>query len=44
MVAALKPNGRIVTLEFVPNEDRTGPAVAAMFPLMMLATTPAVSA
>ena len=36
MVAALKPNGRIVTVEFVPNEERTSPPVAVMFPLMML--------
>jgi len=41
MVAALKPAGRIITLEFVPNEERTAPPNAVMFPLMMLGTTPA---
>ena len=39
--AALKPDGRAVTLEFIPNEDRTSPLPAAMFALTMLATTPA---
>ncbi|GAC1669920.1 MAG: class I SAM-dependent methyltransferase [Candidatus Acidiferrum sp.] len=37
--AALKPGGKAVTLEFVPNEDRVSPPVPAMFSLMMLATT-----
>jgi 2-polyprenyl-3-methyl-5-hydroxy-6-metoxy-1,4-benzoquinol methylase len=37
--AALKPGGRAVTLEFVPNEDRITPPMSAKFPLMMLATT-----
>jgi|SRR5882672_1136956 len=39
--AALAENGRAVTLEFVPNEDRISPPDAAAFSLMMLGTTPA---
>jgi SAM-dependent methyltransferase len=38
--AALKPGGRVVTLEFVPNSDRISPPVPAMFPMVMLAGTP----
>jgi SAM-dependent methyltransferase len=38
---ALKPGGRAVILEFVPNEDRVSPPMAAGFSLMMLAGTPA---
>jgi 2-polyprenyl-3-methyl-5-hydroxy-6-metoxy-1,4-benzoquinol methylase len=38
--AALKPDGRAVTLEFVPNPDRISPPVAAAFSLMMLGSTP----
>ena len=38
--AALKPGGRAATLEFVPNEDRVSPPVAAAFSLTMLANTP----
>jgi len=38
--AALKPGGRALTLEFVPNEDRVSPPVAAQFPMVMLAGTP----
>jgi 2-polyprenyl-3-methyl-5-hydroxy-6-metoxy-1,4-benzoquinol methylase len=37
--AALKPGGRAVTFEFVPNEDRVSPPVAAAFSMMMLGTT-----
>ncbi|GAC1626659.1 MAG: hypothetical protein PVS2B2_20080 [Candidatus Acidiferrum sp.] len=37
--AALKPGGKAVTLEFVPNEDRVTPPVTAAFSLMMLAST-----
>ena len=37
--AALKPGGRVATLEFVPNEDRVSPPMAAAFSLTMLATT-----
>ena len=39
--AALAPGGRIVILEFVPNEDRVTPLPAAAFALIMLASTPA---
>jgi ubiquinone/menaquinone biosynthesis C-methylase UbiE len=38
--AALKPGGRVVVLEFVPNEDRITPPMAARFSLTMLVTTP----
>jgi ubiquinone/menaquinone biosynthesis C-methylase UbiE len=38
--AALAPNGRAVTLEFVPNEDRVSPPMPASFSLTMLASTP----
>jgi SAM-dependent methyltransferase len=37
--AALKPGGRAITLEFVPNEDRVSPPGAAAFSLMMLGST-----
>lgn len=36
---ALKPGGRAVTLEFVPNEDRVSPPMAAGFAMTMLTTT-----
>jgi 2-polyprenyl-3-methyl-5-hydroxy-6-metoxy-1,4-benzoquinol methylase len=39
--AALKPGGRAVTLEFVPNEDRVSPPTAAAFSMVMLGTTEA---
>jgi 2-polyprenyl-3-methyl-5-hydroxy-6-metoxy-1,4-benzoquinol methylase len=38
--AALKPGGRVVVLEFVPNPDRVSPPMAAGFSLTMLAGTP----
>jgi 2-polyprenyl-3-methyl-5-hydroxy-6-metoxy-1,4-benzoquinol methylase len=38
--AALKPGGRLVLVEFVPDEGRRGPATAVMFGLVMLAMTP----
>jgi|RhiMethySRZTD1v2_1073278.scaffolds.fasta_scaffold320744_2 2-polyprenyl-3-methyl-5-hydroxy-6-metoxy-1,4-benzoquinol methylase len=38
--AALKPEGKALTLEFVPNPDRVTPPVAAAFALMMLGSTP----
>ncbi|HME08612.1 MAG TPA: class I SAM-dependent methyltransferase [Bryobacteraceae bacterium] len=37
---ATKPGGRVAVLEFVPNEDRISPPVAAAFSLAMLASTP----
>jgi len=39
--AALAPGGRVVIVEFVPNDDRSGPADAVRFSLVMLAGTPA---
>lgn len=39
--AALKPGGKAVTLEFVPNEDRVSPPIAAAFSLVTLAGTDA---
>ncbi|HYA62646.1 MAG TPA: methyltransferase [Candidatus Sulfotelmatobacter sp.] len=38
---ALKANGKAVTLEFVPNEDRVSPPTAAGFSLLMLVGTDA---
>jgi len=38
--ASLKPGGRAVALEFVPNSDRITPPTSAAFALIMLATTP----
>jgi len=38
--AAMKPDGIVVTLEFIPNEDRISPPVDAGFSMMMLASTP----
>jgi 2-polyprenyl-3-methyl-5-hydroxy-6-metoxy-1,4-benzoquinol methylase len=37
--AALKPGGRCVTLDFVPNDDRVTPPAAASFAMMMLGST-----
>jgi hypothetical protein len=39
--AVLKPGGKAVTLEFIPNEDRVSPPVAAAFSLNMLVGTDA---
>ena len=39
--AVLKPSGKALTLEFVPNEDRVTPPMAAAFSLVMLAGTDA---
>jgi 2-polyprenyl-3-methyl-5-hydroxy-6-metoxy-1,4-benzoquinol methylase len=36
---ALKPTGRVVTVEFIPNEDRVTPPMAAGFSIVMLGTT-----
>lgn len=41
VAAALKPGGRVMVLEFVPNEDRVTPPMAARFSLTMLGSTPA---
>lgn len=38
---ALKDDGQVLTLEFVPNDDRVSPPGEALFPLVMLAATPA---
>jgi 2-polyprenyl-3-methyl-5-hydroxy-6-metoxy-1,4-benzoquinol methylase len=37
--AALKPGGRAVALEFVPNADRISPPMSAKFSMVMLAMT-----
>lgn len=39
--AALKPGGKALTVEFVPNEDRVSPPMAARFSVVMLANTDA---
>jgi 2-polyprenyl-3-methyl-5-hydroxy-6-metoxy-1,4-benzoquinol methylase len=39
ILAALAPGGRCVTLDFVPNDDRVSPPMAAGFAMMMLGTT-----
>ncbi len=41
VAAALKPGGRVVVLDFVPNSDRVTPPFAAAFSLTMLADTEA---
>ncbi|MDR3401056.1 MAG: class I SAM-dependent methyltransferase [Chthoniobacter sp.] len=38
--AALRPGGRVVIVEFVPNDDRISPPSAATFGLVMLSSTP----
>jgi 2-polyprenyl-3-methyl-5-hydroxy-6-metoxy-1,4-benzoquinol methylase len=37
--AALKPGGKVATVEFVPNEDRVTPPMPASFSMMMLGST-----
>ena len=37
---ALAEGGKVLTVEFVPNDDRVSPPPAAMFSLVMLAATP----
>ena len=37
---ALAPGGRVITLEFIPHDDRVTPPPVAEFNLIMLATTP----
>ncbi len=39
--SAFKPGGKVIQLEFVPNEDRVTPPMAAAFSLVMLAGTDA---
>ncbi len=39
--ASLKRGGRVAALEFVPNDDRVSPPMAASFSLTMLASTAA---
>jgi 2-polyprenyl-3-methyl-5-hydroxy-6-metoxy-1,4-benzoquinol methylase len=41
VLAALKPGGLAVTLDFVPNEDRVTPPTVAAFSLTMLVSTDA---
>ncbi len=38
---ALSPQGKAINLEFIPNDDRVSPPAEALFPLVMLASTPA---
>jgi len=38
--ASLNDGGRVVTLEFVPNDDRVTPPESASFAIIMLASTP----
>lgn len=38
---SLSDDGKVITLEFIPNDDRVTPPMEAMFPLVMLASTPA---
>jgi ubiquinone/menaquinone biosynthesis C-methylase UbiE len=44
VAVALKPRGRAVILEFVPNDDRVSPPMAAAFAITMLAGTPSGNA
>jgi len=37
--ASLKPGGKVLTLEFVPNDDRISPQIPATFSLVMLVNT-----
>lgn len=37
---ALAEGGKVLTVEFVPNEDRISPPISAMFSLVMLGSTP----
>lgn len=38
--AALRPGGRVVIVEFIPNDDRVTPPESASFSLVMLGSTP----
>lgn len=37
---AIKDDGQVLTLEFIPNDDRVSPPAEALFSLVMLAATP----
>jgi 2-polyprenyl-3-methyl-5-hydroxy-6-metoxy-1,4-benzoquinol methylase len=37
---SLKPGGKVLTLEFIPEENRVAPPASAMFSVIMLASTP----
>jgi len=37
---AMRPGGRVMTLEFVPDDDRVSPPEQAMFAIIMLVNTP----
>jgi 2-polyprenyl-3-methyl-5-hydroxy-6-metoxy-1,4-benzoquinol methylase len=39
--SSMNDGGKVLTLEFVPNDDRISPPMEALFPLVMLAGTPA---
>lgn len=39
--SALADGGKVLTLEFIPNDDRVSPPMEALFSLVMLAATPA---
>jgi 2-polyprenyl-3-methyl-5-hydroxy-6-metoxy-1,4-benzoquinol methylase len=41
IAGSLNPGGRVVVLEFVPNEDRVSPPMPAAFAMLMLAGTQA---
>jgi 2-polyprenyl-3-methyl-5-hydroxy-6-metoxy-1,4-benzoquinol methylase len=41
IAGSLAPGGRVAILEFVPNDDRVSPPMAASFAMQMLAGTPA---
>jgi hypothetical protein len=38
---SMTPGGVLITLEFVPNQDRVSPPIPASFSMMMLGLTPA---
>jgi SAM-dependent methyltransferase len=40
VLGVLKPGGRAAILEFIPNDDRVSPPMAAAFSMVMLANTP----
>lgn len=40
IASCLNENGTVITLEFIPNEDRVSPPVPATFAFVMLGTTP----